>query len=157
MRNCIFYGLSLLICLSTAGFSAPAMNKTNYWKCVTHDKANKQWTARSPYRKVAINVAFSACKKESVVPATCKTSASSCEGFVDGISTRPMWHCTAIDMAAQPWESNYYSNRDDAALAAQAFCKENSTLPATCYINMVTCMNMNEGVRSHGLFSGINW
>lgn len=52
-----------------------------------------------------------------------------------------MWRCTAIDITAQPWESNFYSNRDDAALAAQAYCKENSTLPATCYINMVTCAN----------------
>lgn len=135
----------------------PNDEKGSYWKCVTYDKANKAWTAQSSYRKVAINVAFAACKKESQLPATCKTSISNCEGFINGVSTRPMWRCTAIDITAQPWESNFYSNRDDAALAAQAYCKENSTLPATCYINMVTCANKNEGAHSDGLFSGTNW
>ncbi|HHX8387406.1 TPA: hypothetical protein ACVO2F_000213 [Legionella pneumophila] len=156
MRNYIFYGLLLLIGLSHHGFTAPMMKKGSYWKCVTYDKANKAWTAQNSYRKVAINVAFAACKKESQLPATCKTSISNCEGFINGVSTRPMWRCTAIDITAQPWESNFYSNRDDAALAAQAYCKENSTLPATCYINMVTCANKNEGAHSDGLFSGTN-
>ncbi|KGP64403.1 hypothetical protein EP47_11565 [Legionella norrlandica] len=157
MRNCFFYSLPLLICLANTGLSAPVISKSSYWKCVTHDKANKQWVANSPYKRVAMNMAFAACKKESEAPASCKTSDSSCEGFINGVSTRPLWRCTAIDLAAQPWESNLYPYRDDAALAAQAFCKEDSTLPETCYVNMVTCINKNEGAQSRGLFSGVNW
>jgi hypothetical protein len=56
-----------------------------------------------------------------------------------------MWQCTALDQTGEPWQSNFYSQRLDAALGAKAFCKEKSSVPDTCYINLVTCINKNEG------------
>ena len=138
--------LLVLICLPGLGISAPVNENSSYWQCITQDKTNKQWTARNGYQKVALNIAFAMCKKESEFPASCKASKSNCEGFYMGMSTKPLWRCTAVDHTAAPWNSNFYSQRDDAALAAEAYCKENSSVPDTCYINMVTCRNFNEGL-----------
>lgn len=137
--------LLVLLCLPCSGFSASENENSTYWQCITQDKANKQWTARNSYQKVALNIAFSMCKKESEFPTSCKASKSNCEGFYMGMSTKPLWRCTAMDQTAAPWNSNFYSQRDDAALAAKAYCRENSSVPDTCYINMVTCKNFNEG------------
>lgn len=130
------------------GFSAtvgaePVADGSNYWQCTTYDATNKQWLARSTYEKIAINVAFAACKKESTAPATCSATKNNCEQIVLGFSIKPMWVCTALDRMAQPWRSNLYSQRLDAALAARAYCRQNSAVPETCYINLVTCVNRN--------------
>ena len=137
----------LFVLVSSAGYSAPFLDKNSYWQCITKDSNDQQWSARSGYKKVALNSAFVSCKKESQKPATCKASLANCEGFFQGISIKPMWRCTALDEIAEPWQSNFYPQRDDAALAAKAYCKEKSTIPDTCYINLVTCMNYNEGAR----------
>ncbi|WP_298625970.1 hypothetical protein [uncultured Legionella sp.] len=144
MKPIIFY--CLFIVLPVTGFTASANEEGSYWQCITRDKTDREWTARNSYQKVAINIAFDACKKESEFPASCKAAKSDCEGFYRGMSTKPLWRCTALDQTAEPWFSNFYSQRDDAALAARAYCRENSTVPDTCYINMVTCRNFNEGV-----------
>lgn len=145
MKNYIYYCLSGLILISGVSYGAPITNKSTYWKCSTHDKTAKEWIGTNEYRKVAINIAFDSCKKQSEFPLSCKTSNEDCEGFVMGVSTKPMWRCTAIDKTAEPWQSNFYTQRDDAAFAANAFCKANSTVPETCYVNFVTCRNLNEG------------
>jgi hypothetical protein len=140
------YGYFLLMSIiSQLAFSA-APTQDDYWLCVTQDKTTKEWGAKSPYQKVAINVSFDACKKESTIPATCKSSKTSCERFVQGMSTSPRWSCTALDLTAVAWPSNFYLQRIDAALAAKDFCKDNSTVPDSCYINLVTCRNINEGI-----------
>lgn len=115
----------------------------NYWQCVTHDASSKEWTVKNNYKKMALNLAYANCKRESTVPTTCKTTSGTCELFIQGVSVRPMWACTALDRTATPWRSNSYSQRYDAALAAQAYCRQNSTVPMTCYINLVTCTNIN--------------
>lgn len=140
--NCV---LLLSVLTSGAAFSAPLNENSTYWQCTTEDKANKQWMAKNAYQKMALNLAFASCKKESQYPESCKATNENCEGFYLGMSTRPLWRCTALDRTAEPWQSNFYSQRDDAALAAQAFCKDKSTVPETCYVNMVTCRNLNEG------------
>lgn len=116
----------------------------NYWKCITHDETNNQWTSQSIYQKVALNYAYAKCKRNSQIPATCRTSNTSCMRFIQGVDITPMWQCTALDRDALPWKSNLYPNREDAALAAQAYCKQKSSLPSTCFINLVTCLNKNE-------------
>jgi hypothetical protein len=113
------------------------------WKCIARDAANKEWRASSNYERVAINHAFELCKKESTLPSSCKTSKQDCEAFIDGVSTRPLWRCIALDQMGKPWESNLYSQRDDAALAAKAYCQDQSGFPDTCYINLMTCRNLN--------------
>jgi hypothetical protein len=140
--NC-FILLSVMV--SGTAFSAPLTGNNSYWQCTTEDKTNKQWTAKSGYQKMALNLSYDACKKQSQYPDSCKASNNNCEGFYLGMSTKPLWRCTALDRTAIPWQSNFYSQRDDAALAAQAFCKNKSTVPETCYVNMVTCRNLNEG------------
>lgn len=130
----------LFMCQSLWAFET---NSLNYWKCTTTDAENKTWTIDGNYQLNAINYSFAACKKESAYPKSCKTSKTSCEHFVNGQTTQPMWRCVALDRAAGIWPSNTYMMRDDAALAAQAYCKDNSSVPASCYINMITCRNLN--------------
>lgn len=115
----------------------------NYWQCTTMDAESKTWLAEGHYQLTAINHAFAKCKKESAYPTTCKTSKNNCEHFINGQSTKPMWRCVALDSAANIWPSNLYTVRDDAALAGLAYCKDNSNIPASCYMNMITCRNLN--------------
>lgn len=115
----------------------------NYWQCTTADAESKTWIINGNYQVTAINESFAACKKESAHPESCKTSKNSCEHFVNGQSTSPMWHCVALDRASNIWPSNIYAVRDDAALAGLAYCKDNSDIPASCYMNMITCRNIN--------------
>lgn len=133
--------------ISTSGFAVDLSGKSSYWQCITHDNSNKEWIARSDYQKVALNIAFESCKKESSTPETCRASDDNCEGFYQGMSTRPMWKCKALDQLALSWESNFYAQRDDAALGAKAYCKQKSEVPDTCYINMLSCIIYNHGVR----------
>ncbi|OGV39212.1 MAG: hypothetical protein A3F46_08585 [Legionellales bacterium RIFCSPHIGHO2_12_FULL_42_9] len=116
---------------------------TNFWQCTTTDAESKVWTIDGNYQLTAINESFAACKKQSAYPKSCKTSKKNCEHFVNGQSTRPMWRCVALDRAASIWPSNVYAVRDDAALAGLAYCKDNSDIPASCYMNMITCRNLN--------------
>lgn len=131
--------LTLLLICSSLNAQQDAL-----WQCTTYDDTGKPWVIRSEYSRMAMNKAFDACKKESTIPASCKTSAQDCEVFVNGLSTRPMWRCTALDRSGAPWISNAYQNRDDAALAARAYCKEQSSIPETCYMNTITCQNRND-------------
>jgi hypothetical protein len=140
-----------------ASISSANANSNSYWLCQTQDKEHYEWTATNFYQKVAINLAYSDCKKNSKFPKSCAASKSGCDHFVDGISTSPLWRCTTYDRVAQPWKSNFYRERDDAALASQAFCKDKSTVPETCYTNTVTCENLNVGDEVNGIFGGINW
>lgn len=140
------YGLVLSILCSLISGNLLAAGAIDYWQCTTKDNTDKIWTAKGEFRKSALNVAYDACKKQSTAPTSCKTSITHCEGFRQGVSTKPLWRCTAIDRSAVAWKSNYYSNRIDAALAADAYCKDNSHVPETCFINMITCMNLNEEI-----------
>lgn len=133
------------------------MAENNYWQCTAYDSEEKQWIVKNAYERVAINKAFEACKKESRAPASCKATNESCDYFANGTnSNRPkvsvnmnrtfsdaMWQCTALDQMAKPWVGNPSSNKDDAALGAKAYCQQHSTVPDTCYINLLTCKNIN--------------
>ncbi len=133
----------LLIFLPFFSFAMPTENE-DYWICNAHDNANRVWPIKSHYQKVALNLAFDSCKKQSKSPTSCKTSAEDCEGFHLGLSTKPFWRCTALDLTANHWKSNYYHHKDDAILGAKAYCKTKSKVPETCYVHILTCMNVNE-------------
>jgi hypothetical protein len=131
----------LLLFVPLIGFSMP---NQDYWICRTQDINQMEWTAKSEYQKIALNLAFDACKKRSKNPSTCKASTEACEGFHLGKSTKSFWRCTALDRAADYWRSNYYHHKDDAIMAAKAYCKSKSSVPETCYVNVITCININE-------------
>lgn len=140
-RSCLILLLSLAA--SASSVYAESMVSGDYWQCTTHDGTNKQWGAVSIYKKIALNFAFASCKKESVAPATCRTTQSNCEQFIQGVSIKPMWKCTALDRTATAWRSDAYSQRYDAAFGAKAYCQQKSRVPGTCYVNLITCSNKN--------------
>lgn len=135
-----------LFCTNTllwAGDQALMEDPQNYWQCSVYDGANQRWTAQSSYEKAAINKAFAACRKQSSLPKTCKAAKEYCDAIIHGANTRPMWRCTALDKAAKAWKSGIYRHKDDAALGAQAYCEEQSRVPESCYVHMLTCRNIN--------------
>lgn len=140
-RNHYLYVLLLIMTVKTNALQPIG---DDYWQCITTDNTNKQWAAQSIYKKVAQNTASAQCKQQSLTPASCRTPLSQCERFIHGLSISPMWVCTALDFHAIAWRSNEYTLRDDAALAAKDYCREKSSVPGTCYVNMVTCVNKNE-------------
>lgn len=119
-------------------------DEVNYWQCAANDNQSKQWIVRSAYERVAMTRAFDACKKQSATPISCKFDKESCEYFANGISTRPMWQCTALDQMAKPWMSDIYNTRDKAAIQSKEYCQQHSGMPESCYINLMTCKNLNE-------------
>lgn len=141
--SCFKIGLLVIACIPQLVFSK-SVNKDDYWQCSTHDNAHLEWLATSAYQKAALNTAFASCKKQSQAPSSCKSSNEDCELFHNGQTTKPFWHCVALDTDAARWPSNYYTNKDDAAIAAKAFCKSESNNPDSCYVNMLTCININE-------------
>ncbi|WP_392537108.1 hypothetical protein [Legionella sp. 227] len=142
-KNIGWYFL-LLLGISVSSFAEPLDTEGNYWQCFAHDATHAKWSSQSPYQKIALNLSYAECKKNSKAPATCRTTKMSCIRFINGINVMPMWRCTAFDREALSWRSNLYPNREDAALAALAFCKHRSPVPYTCYMNVVTCINHNE-------------
>lgn len=126
----------LVLLLTNASFA----DETSYWQCTTSDKSNKQWVIKNKYERAARGQSFDACKKQSPVPASCETD---CEGFNHGVSTRPLWQCTALDQNAKAWISQTYAQRDDAEMNAKARCKTLSSIPDSCYLNTLTCVNLN--------------
>ncbi|MFT4058289.1 MAG: hypothetical protein QM652_01935 [Legionella sp.] len=137
--------LIVLLSYASLTFAQPLVDDgRNFWQCTTHDTTGNKWVARSFYQKIALNFAFANCKKESTVPATCITASGNCEQFIQGVSIKPKWKCTALDFNAIAWEGNSYWQLYDAALAAKNYCRQKSKVPGTCYVNFVTCVNQNE-------------
>ncbi|MCE3045032.1 hypothetical protein [Legionella sp. 16cNR16C] len=135
--------LVLLFILSPFAFSQPGNTEEN-WKCRVYDQTKKEWLAVSNYELTALNKAFDSCKKESQFPLTCKATRANCDGFADGHSLSPLWQCTALDDEAQAWLSIYYRHRDDAVFSAKDYCRNHSKVPETCYVNLLTCRNINQ-------------
>ncbi|KTC69298.1 hypothetical protein Lbir_2037 [Legionella birminghamensis] len=134
----------LLLCAGIPGFAESVVSQEKNWECRAQDQTKKQWLGISNYELTALNKAFDACKKESQFPLSCKISRSNCDGYVNGNSISPLWQCTAMDSDAQPWLSVYFRHRDDAVFSAKDYCRGHSNVPETCYVNIVTCKNINQ-------------
>lgn len=134
----IYLGLGLMF---GSDLACTAGNIT--WQCIAKDANQKQWIIKSNYQRNAINLALEGCKKESTLPTTCEALDDNCDSLINGRSTKPLWRCIALDHTATPWTGTLSGNRDNAALSAKARCKDQSTLPESCYINMLTCSNLN--------------
>jgi hypothetical protein len=138
---------------------SPAWAAT-YWQCIAQDGESKQWTAKSTYQRMANTKAFEACKKESHIPATCTVPEETCvylnqvaDSSAPVVVTKAihnqsrtsngsLWQCTALDWRAKPWLNRPAPNQDAAAMSAKAFCQRHSSLPDTCYVNLITCRNV---------------
>lgn len=136
----------IALCLTKPAFAEYYTDADNkgFWQCVAYDSQHLEWAGTSTYQLTASNKAMDACKKQSHHPATCKVAKESCDAYVHGVNTSPMWQCTALDLMAKPWVSNPHHLRDDAAIAARGLCEQHSAMPDTCYINLMTCKNLNE-------------
>ena len=135
--------MTALIVWGSTLFAADGRAITNYWQCSSMDANSRIWTQQSQYELTASSRAYESCKKESALPKTCKITKNDCEQFIDGITTRPMWRCVALDQRAKRWPSQYYINADEAAVAAKNACQQQSKAPSTCYVNLITCRNVN--------------
>ena len=139
----IRYHLLLTFLLISPAMAANPLLQ-DFWQCTITDDLDKHWTFRHSFQKVALHKAWEACKKSSQQPASCDMAGENCDAFLNGQNTSPMWQCTALDQQAKAWVSSVYRQRDDAALAAKDRCLKHSGLPDTCYINLLTCVNLNE-------------
>lgn len=150
-RFILVLALSSGTMMVNTAFSQPDVRvmrgEDSFWLCKAYDSDNNQWMVKSPYQQVAINQAYDGCKKKSKFPASCQAAKEFCDSYIKGVSTKPMWRCTALDHLASVWESDVYTQRDDAALGAKAYCEQNSGMPDTCYVNLLTCKNMNKPKR----------
>lgn len=133
----------IYLCIVNPLWANNPTDTTNYWQCVAQDKEGKQWVAKGSYARVASNKAFEACKKTSRVPSSCKAAQDTCDHYDDGMIKNPGWQCTALDRMAKPWSGRTYSSQDEAALAAKKYCQEHSSVPDTCYINLLTCHHLD--------------
>ena len=129
------------IFISTYAFTQSA----DFWRCQAEDDANIIWKVDDEYQKKAINEAYAACKKQSEYPDTCHVAKSLCNFFADGVNTTALWTCYALDRMSKMWTSNYYPNRDDAIVAARAYCQQKSATPDSCYVNLLTCKSVTRG------------
>ena len=120
------------------------LSPLNYWQCIATDQAKKEWTMQSNYHVTALNRSLALCKKNSEFPRSCRAPRESCEQFINGRTTRPMWQCSSIDYRGFAWHSNEYLHKYDAALAAKTLCRQHSDKPGTCLVNLLTCKNKNE-------------
>ena len=140
MRNYIKLTALLLVLANNHAFTASQTS----WKCISHDNSNTSWSTTNHYKKVALSLAFEQCKKQSYQPASCRIQAEDCHYYSDGRDTTPMWQCTAVDEEAEGYTGTAYPNRIDAAFGSMAHCKQMSSSPDTCFINMITCININD-------------
>lgn len=136
-------GYFLLFMVTAVLATPPPYMADNYWYCVISDSNNKLWTEYSTYQLAAIAKVSDYCKKQSKDPLSCKIDKNGCEHFIHGVSTRPMWRCLALDNHSESWPSDLNSNREAAILNAEAQCKQHSVAPRTCYVNQITCRNLN--------------
>lgn len=132
------------IIFTQSAWSEVYQGENNFWQCRAEDSAYNKWTATNEFKRAAANMAYDACKKQSNDPKSCKTAHEFCDFYANGMITTPMWQCTALDRMAKPWVSNIYRHREDAAIAAKAYCRENSDIPDTCYVRLVGCTNLTE-------------
>lgn len=112
------------------------------WHCTATDQQQRFWTIDTPYEKVSQMKVLDRCRKESAVPTSCQVSHTTCDMTLHGVTQRPLWQCTAIDRKAHAWKSTVFSQQYEAVAAAKADCHNQSTVPLSCYVNLMTCVNL---------------
>lgn len=110
-----------------------------YWRCTAQDAHQHTWVIQHEYLKMALNQAIELCKKTSPAPKTCIADEQTCSIFTPNQPHRTLWECTALDDNGRSWTSKGRHQRDEAATTAESYCKQQSKIPETCYINLITC------------------
>lgn len=144
MKNTRNTFIMICIFLYAQSVLAHSSESNSYWECTAQDEYYQEWKIDNTVQRIAINQVLDVCKKQSRAPNSCAVAKELCESFVNGKSTRPMWRCVALDDHAKKWPSNIYTKKDDAAIAALDYCKEQSSFSDSCYINLLTCRNLNK-------------
>jgi hypothetical protein len=134
------YAFLIFMTIQTTVYALPN-NLT--WRCNILDENNIQWSNESVFKRKAINTIYDSCKNNSRAPTSCNKNNVQCGSFLNGISTIPIWQCTALDSNAQAWQGDIAPQKDEAALNAKGKCTRQSAIPDTCYIHMLTCKNRN--------------
>ena len=129
----------------------------NHWTCRAIDSELRYWDTKSEYPRVAMQRSLDDCKKHSIHPTSCESHREQCE--YEGKEIPPtvhhdtqttaqnsLWQCCAYDFNATPYLNTPFPNKEEAALRAKMYCKEKSSEPDTCYINVATCQNLKEGL-----------
>ena len=98
MKISIWSFLALTL-VSRLALAAPAPGD---WQCMVTDGDKKSWVGHGNFERSAVSHALESCKKESNLPATCRSGGDGCDYLVDGVSRLPAWQCTALDDRAQP-------------------------------------------------------
>lgn len=114
------------------------------WECSIADTNNMVWKFNNSYEKKALNIVLEGCKKQSKNPESCHKNNIICEEFVNGVSTTPLWICTALDAQANPWKGKTSTIKEDALFSAKSLCKTKSSVPETCYVYPLACINQHE-------------
>lgn len=140
MKN-LLLSLSTLFLLNISHASS-LQGESSFWQCASFDREGKQWIAKSSFQRIALNKAFDLCKKGSPEPASCEVASQFCEATIKGYQA-PKWQCSAFDKMAHVFASDYYRNRDDAAVGAKQYCQHQSAFPDSCYIRLMTCRSNN--------------
>lgn len=117
-----------------------------FFECQLSDDKNIFWKSSSVFEKKALNTVLDHCKKESINPDSCLKKNIICQEFSNSINTRPLWECTALDANAREWLGKADTAIDDAIFHAKAKCKSKSTVPETCYVYAVGCLNKQGNV-----------
>ena len=124
----------------------------NYWQCHAEDSKQTNWIVKNKYKLVASNKALEECKKESEKPLSCGVNDDDCNYISandDDEQTKPnnkneLWKCTALDKNSEEWDNVPNNSRDEAAINAKINCQNQSKDSDSCYINLLTCKNINE-------------
>ncbi len=136
MLKCIF----LLSWLITPSHAAPSLT----WTCQAVDQYHQKCKASAAYEKAAKMNALAECKAHSQNPKGCVVSSQACEATVHGFHRQPLWRCTALDRQAKAVFGVVSKQRNAAALSAKEQCESQSNEPDSCYVNLLTCKNLNE-------------
>lgn len=120
--------------------------RSENWDCYIKDANNLVWKAQSSYKRQSVNKVKDLCKKASQNPLSCTVKQVQCESIFKGYAFAPLWQCTGIDRIGAGFRGSKSQNRDTAAINARSRCVLESTLPFTCYVNTITCNNLNQGL-----------
>lgn len=120
-------------------FSAGA-NAT--WQCPAIDKYGQFYAVNSNFIKVTVYKSLDRCKKFSSAPASCIVERAFCKQFGISDTRKTHWQCYALDNADGKYRSGPYSDRYEAANAAESLCQRLSKSPSSCYVHLFTCENI---------------